>query len=245
MTNLINYTLQDGIATLAMDDGKANVMGLPMQAALNAALDRALTDQAVVVLTGRSGMFSGGFDLNVFKTDPAASVRMLEGGARLALRLLAYPHPVLAACNGHAVAMGCFLLLGADLRIGLDTGSVAVGVAPSLSIRAIEVQIGMTLPRFALNLCRYRLTPAHYSLACTTAYPYQPQTALAAGFLDELASPETFAAAVQARAVYLSKLHREAFTASKAKLKQAQLDELEADIQADAAMWSGQRVKQG
>ena len=88
MTNLVNYTLQDGIATLAMDDGKANVMGLPMQAALNAALDRALTDQAVVVLTGRSGMFSGGFDLNVFKTDPAASVRMLEGGARLALRLL-------------------------------------------------------------------------------------------------------------------------------------------------------------
>ena len=241
MTNLVNYTLQDGIATLAMDDGKANVMGLPMQAALNAALDRALTDQAVVVLTGRSGMFSGGFDLNVFKTDPAASVRMLEGGARLALRLLAYPHPVLAACNGHAVAMGCFLLLGADLRIGVDAtnGAGQIATTPGLSIRAIEVQIGMTLPRFALNLCRDRLTPAHFSLACTTAYPYQPQTALAAGFLDELASPETFAAAVQARAVYLSKLHREAFTATKAKLKKAQMDELEADIQADVAMWSG------
>ena len=244
MSNLINYTFQDGIATLAMDDGKANVMGLPMQAALNAALDRALADHAVVVLTGRSGMFSGGFDLKVFTADPLASVQMLEGGARLALRLLAHPHPVLAACNGHAVAMGCFLLLGADLRIGMDTGngSSQIATTPGLSIRAIEVQIGMTLPRFALNLCRYRLTPGHFSLACTTAYPYQPQSALAAGFLDELASPETFAAAVQARAVYLTRLHQEAFTATKAKLKKAQIDELEADIQADMAMWSQRMV---
>ncbi len=243
MSQLLNYQLDNGIATLTIDDGKANVMGLPMQAALNEGLDRALADKAVVVITGRPGMFSGGFDLNVFKADPAASVKMLEGGARLALRLLAHPHPVLAACSGHAVAMGCFLLLGADYRLGADKGQAGTG--SNFRIHAIEVQIGMTLPGFALALCRQRLTPAHYSQACTTAWPYTPEQAVQAGFLDEVAAPEQFAARVQERALYLSKLHQEAFTATKKKLKQPAVDAMEAAIQADVAMWSEQFVKHG
>lgn len=243
MTELIHYSLDAGIATLTLDDGKANVMGLPMQAALNAALDRALADKAVVVITGRPGMFSGGFDLNVFKTDPKASVQMLEGGARLALRLLSHPHPVMIACSGHAVAMGCFLLLGADYRLGVDRGQVGTG--PNFRIHAIEVQIGMTLPYFALELCRQRLTPAHYSLACTTAWPYTPAQAVQAGFMDEVAAPDQFAARVQERALYLSKLHQEAFTATKQKLKQPAIEALEAAIRTDVAAWTERFLKQG
>src|SRR5215212_5979254 len=106
-----------------MDDGKANVMSLPMLQALNGALDRAQADSATVVLTGRSGMFSGGFDLAVFKTDPQALLAMLEAGARMAERVLSFPLPVVAACTGHAIAMGAFLLLSADVRIGVDVGA--------------------------------------------------------------------------------------------------------------------------
>jgi enoyl-CoA hydratase len=234
MTEPTRYQLTDGIATITLDDGKANVMGVRMLAAINAALDQALADKAVVVMTGRPGMFSGGFDLNVFKTNPAESVQMLEGGARLALRLLSHPHPVLAACSGHAVAMGCFLLLGCDYRIGVDQGA---------RIHAIEVQIGMTLPRFALEVCRQRLTPAHYSLACTTAWPYTPKQALEAGFLDEIVPAGELAAKVQERATYLAKLHQDAFTATKKKLKQPVVETLEAAIRADVVDWS-QRLLQ-
>src|SRR5690606_22123234 len=121
MSDLVSYAFADGVATLTMDDGKANAMGPAMQAALNAALDRAEADKAIVVLTGRPGMFSGGFDLSVFKAgDPKVTFQMLTGGAQLAQRLLSYPHPVIAACSGHAVAMGLFLLLCADVRIGLN-----------------------------------------------------------------------------------------------------------------------------
>lgn len=243
MSDLASYALKDGIATIVLDDGKANVMGLPMQAAINAALDRALQDKAVVLMTGRAGMFSGGFDLNVFKTDPKAAVHMLEGGARLALRLLSHPHPVMVACSGHAVAMGSFLLLGADYRLGVDRGQVGTG--PNFRIHAIEVQIGMTLPYFALELCRQRLTPAHYSLACTTAWPYTPVQAVQAGFLDEVAEPEQFAARMQERALYLSKLHQEAFTATKLKLKQPAIDALEAAIRSDVVSWSERLQKPG
>ncbi len=241
MTELTHYQLDDGIATITLNDGKANVMGLPMQAALNQALDRALSDQAVVVITGRPGMFSGGFDLNVFKSDPAASVQMLEGGARLALRLMQHPHPVMVACSGHAVAMGCFLLLGADYRLGADQG--ATGAGPNFRIHAIEVQIGMTLPHFALTLCRQRLTPAHYSLSCTMAWPYTPAQAVQAGYLDECCPVAEFAARTRERAQYLSKLHREAFIATKQKLKQPIVEELDAAIQADLLAWRARFLK--
>ena len=84
MDNLVSYQLDGGIATLTMDDGKANVMSVRMLQAINAALDRAQADQAVVVLAGRAGMFSGGFDLSVFKSgDASETCRMLEAGARL------------------------------------------------------------------------------------------------------------------------------------------------------------------
>lgn len=234
MSDLVTYDVTDGVARISMDDGKANVMSVRMQAAINAALDRALADKAVVVLTGRAGMFSGGFDLNVFKTNPQESVQMLEGGARLALRLLSHPHPVLAACTGHAVAMGCFLLLCADYRIGVDAGA---------RIHAIEVQIGMTLPNFALEVCRQRLSPAHFSLACTTAWPYAPKQALEAGFLDEIVPAAELAAKAQERAVYLSKLHQDAFTATKRKLKAPAVATLEAAIKTDAADWRSRFTK--
>jgi enoyl-CoA hydratase len=92
-TSLV-YSLDDGIATLAMDDGKANVMSVSMLRAIDAALDRAAADKATVVLHGRAGMFSGGFDLAVFKRAPQEIVEMLTAGAELTARLLAFPYPV-------------------------------------------------------------------------------------------------------------------------------------------------------
>jgi enoyl-CoA hydratase len=62
MRALVSYHLHEKIATIAMDDGKANVVSVPMHAELNAAPDQAVKDKAVVVLAGRDGIFSAGFD---------------------------------------------------------------------------------------------------------------------------------------------------------------------------------------
>jgi len=56
MTELTTYALDDGVATITMDDGKANALSSAMLGALMAALDRAEEDGAVVVLTGRATM---------------------------------------------------------------------------------------------------------------------------------------------------------------------------------------------
>ena len=226
---LVSYTLADGLATLAMDDGKANVMSLHMLQAIGAALDRAEAEAGAVLLIGRPGMFSGGFDLAVFKGEPEAQFRMLEAGARMTERLLSFPRPVVAACTGHAIAMGAFLLLSADVRIGVDQGA---------RLQINEVQIGLTLPHFAIEIARQRLAPAHFNVAAVTAEPYTPQQAVAAGFLDEVVPADTLTAAARERALRLIKLHAGAFTATKARLRGPTLAALRAAIESDVADWA-------
>jgi enoyl-CoA hydratase len=229
MDALVDYQLDGGIATVTMDDGKANVMSVQMLLALNKALDRAQSDQAVVLLAGRPGMFSGGFDLSVFKRDPEEQMRMLELGALLTERLLSFPRPVVAACTGHAIAMGAFLLLSADVRIGVDQGA---------RIQVNEVQIGMTLPRFAIEVSRQRLSPAHLNIALATAEPYSPADAVVAGFLDAIVPAATIAAAARDRATRLVTLHAEAFTATRLRLRRSTLVALREAIREDTLDWA-------
>ena len=228
MTDLVSYAFADGVATLTMDDGKANAMGPAMQAALNAALDRAEADKAIVVLTGRPGVFSGGFDLSVFKAgDPQVTFQMLTGGAQLAKRVLSYPHPVMAAFSGHAMAMGLFLLQCADVRIGLNAGA---------TFQANEVLIGMTLPYFALEALRERVAAPHLHLV-GTGLAYGGAAAVQAGLLDEAVAPEALAAAVQAQVDRLKKAHPASFTATKQRLRAGVLGALPAAIEKDKADW--------
>src|SRR5690348_7597992 len=117
----VSYELDDGIATITLDDGKVNALSPAMSRAIAEALDRAEEDGAVVVLTGREQTFSAGFDLRV----PGEEwPEMLKAGARLYERLLTFPRPTVAACNGNAIAAGALLLLSMDLRIGAEAGKI-------------------------------------------------------------------------------------------------------------------------
>jgi enoyl-CoA hydratase len=114
----------------------------------------------VTVLSGRAGCFSAGFDLKVFQRGDAAEVReMLRAGAELALRVLSFPTPVVTVCAGHAYPMGAFLLLSADLRLCAE-GPFKIGLN--------EVTIGLTIPRFAIEVARQRLTPAWFNRAAAS-----------------------------------------------------------------------------
>lgn len=229
MTQLVRYDSDGIVSTIAMDDGKANVLSPRMLMELNAALNRAEAEKTVVLLVGRAGMFSGGFDLAVFKRGGDEQVEMLLGGARMALRLLSFPAPVVAACSGHAIAMGAFLALSADVRIGISAGPFQICLK--------EVEIGMTLPRFAIEVCRQRLSPAHFNRATITAKPYTPEEAREAGFLDELALAANIMDAARDQALIASKLDRAAFAASKLRVHEAALVALRNAIAADEQEW--------
>lgn len=228
---LLSSEQADGVTTITMHDGKANVMSLAMLQALEGALTAAQADRAAVVLAARGQCYSGGFDLGAFERGGAELPQMLEAGARLAARLLAYPRPVVAACNGHAVAMGAFVLLAADHRL-CSNGA--------LRIQLNEVQAGLTMPRFAVALCRQRLTPPALHAAVVTARSFTAAQALSAGFVDDLVDPDALVAAAQQQAQRLAGFAPRAFEATKRRLVAPALRALEQAIAEDLADWLAQ-----
>lgn len=226
MGTLVTYRLEDSIATITMDDGKVNVISLGMLTELNAALDRAAADRAVVVLSGREGVFSAGFDLSVLRAGGSESIAMVRGGFELAERVLSFPMPVAIACTGHAVAMGVFLLLSGDYR---------VGAAGSYKLTANEVAIGLTMPRAAIEILRQRLAPAPFNRAAMLAEPFSPDNAVEAGFLDRVVEPAELQGVARMTAVALSTLDMHAHAASKLRARQCTLSAIREAIEADDA----------
>ena len=180
MTDLLTYQLSDGVATIVMDDGKANVMSAEMISQLDAAFARARSDRAVVVLTGRGNIFSAGYDLAVFDQPQAVVAETMRAGGDLIQRILGHPHPTVAACNGHAIAQGAFTLLACDHRIGAD-GPFKTGLN--------EVAIGLTIPHYGIELARHQLASTWFDHATVTAKLYSPAEAERAGFFHELVAP--------------------------------------------------------
>lgn len=206
MENLVNFQIDNNIAWVMMDDGQNNLISPAMIQQLNQALDKAEKAGAVVVLTGRQDVFSAGFDLKVFKSSASETLKMLMGGFSLSKRLLSFPRPVIIACNGHAIAMGSFLLLSGDYRIG---------VAGDYKIVANEVQIGLTMPYSAIEICRQRLNPSHYDRAVLLAELFQPQSSVDAGFLDQVVAKEDLNAVVLQYAKQYASLNVKAHKQSK------------------------------
>ncbi len=224
---LVTYELEGSIATITMDDGKVNALSLQMLEEINAALDRAAADRAVVVLAGREGVFSAGFDLSVLRAGGPDARAMLRAGFELSPRLLSHPAPVVMVCTGHVVAMGLFLLLSGDYRIGL-TGPYKVV--------ANEVAIGLAMPRAAVEICRQRLKPAHFNRALILAEPFTAnEEAVDAGFLDRVVEASELGAVARSTAETLARLDQGAHAASKLHVRGHALAAIRAGIEADDA----------
>ena len=227
MTSTVNYDLSESVATITLDDGKVNVLSPAMQQNVNEALDRA--EQAAttgevkaIVLAGNSRVLSAGFDLSVFTSgDAAAALAMLSGGFELSIRLLTFPVPVIIAATGPAIAMGSFMLLSGDHRVG----------SPKSRCQANEVAIGMVLPVSAIEIMRMRLTRAAYQRAVSMAATFAGADAVAGGWLDEIVEPEqVLARAQQVAAEAAATLHVKAHRASKLKARDEALKAIKAGI---------------
>jgi enoyl-CoA hydratase len=227
MRTRITYELRESIATIAMDDGKMNVLSGEMISEVGAAFDRAQADRAVVVLTGRDGVFSGGFDLRVLGGPDGH--KMVRAGFELGERILSFPAPVVVACSGHAIAMGAFLLLSGDYR---------VGAAGAYKIGANEVAIGLTMPFFGVEICRQRLSPPHFHRAVIESEIYRPEDAVVAGFLDRVVPPSELEGVARTIATELAKLDIDVHAATKVRARGPALKAVRAAIESDAAVFA-------
>jgi enoyl-CoA hydratase len=214
----LTYTVDGDVATIAFDDGKANALSHAAIDSLHALLDRAEQDAAAVVVAGRPGRFSGGFDLSVMKGGPVGVRDLVTAGAELILRVYEFPIPVVIACTGHAVAAGAILLMAADVRVGTE-GEFKIGLN--------EVAIGMPVPQFAVELARDRLAKQHFVAAVNHARLFAPFDAVDAGYLDEVARPDDVAAVAQARAAELAgSLNAIAFRLTRTNVRGAQATQI-------------------
>jgi enoyl-CoA hydratase len=224
MSDLISYQLEDGIATLTLNNGKVNAISPDVIAAFNAALDRAEQDKAIVVITGQPGILSGGYDLKVMTSGPQNAIDLVAAGSTLARRMLAHPFPIIVACPGHAVAKGAFILLSADYRIGVE-GPFSIGLN--------EVQIGMTMHHVGIELARDRLRKSAFHRSVINGEMFDPQGALDAGFLDKVVSAEQLMATALGAAKQLKKINMTAHRNTKLKVRKALLETLDRAIEQD------------
>jgi enoyl-CoA hydratase len=148
-------------------------------------------------------------------------------GFELGHRMLSFPTPIVVACTGHAIAMGVFLVLAADYRIGAD-GPFKIG--------ANEVAIGITMPHFGIEMCRQRLVPAHFNRAVIFSEMYSPTDAVPAGFLDRVVSASDLQSEAQKFATAQTKLNMTVHAASKLRMQEQTLKAIRAAIDADGGM---------
>lgn len=224
MSEHVTIETTAGVAVITMDDGRANALGPDLIAAVSAAITDAAGDESVgsIVLAGRPGRFSAGFDLGVMQTgDRAAVEAMVDGGGSLVRQLYGLDLPVVAACTGHAVAAGALLLLGCDVR---------VGPAAPVKIGLNEVAIGLPLPGWALAIAMERLSRRHLQRSVANARLFDGQGAVDAGFLDVAVDPDSVVERAVDEATMLSALDRPAYRAVIGELRGSVLAAMDAAL---------------
>lgn len=210
----MKYEVLDNLATICIDDGKANVAGHLFFDAINEFLDRAQKEAKAVCISGRSGMFSAGFDLKEMQKGVKEMHALARRGMDLMTRLYAHPQPVLAACDGHAVGLGAFMLLASDYRIGTRN---------EYNVTLPETAIGMEFTPVLMALIHDRIDCRYKSPAVLQSTPFAPANAVEAGFLDELVDVGDLVAAVRGWGETVAKLPIATFAANKEDLRSSSL----------------------
>ncbi len=225
MNEFVHYKSENNYAIITLNNGKANAISHQVIEGINKGLDTAEKDDKIVILIGQPGMFSGGYDLKIMTKSVESAKELVTKGSKLAHRMLSFPKPIIAACTGHAIAKGSFLLLACDYRIGAE-GNFKIGLN--------EVLIGMTMHHAGIEIAKARLSSVYLERSVNNAEIYTPKEAVTAGFLDTIV-PETHVlpAAIKAAELF-SNLNSKAHAATKLKVRKPYLDALEKAIALDA-----------
>lgn len=222
-------TIEDGVAVVRFDDGKANVLSTTAIEGFDAALDRAVADADAVTIVGRPGKLCAGFDLSVMTAGPEAARDLVARGGRLLMRIYQHPQPVTVAVTGHALAAGALLVLSCDVRVGAEVPA---------KIGLNETSIGMPLPVFAVALAEDRLARTALVDATLGAAVYDPHGAAAVGYLDRVVPAGTVVDDAVAEARRLGAYSTAAYARTKQVLRAATLRRVAEEGEADLARFA-------
>ncbi|MEO0367293.1 MAG: crotonase/enoyl-CoA hydratase family protein [Pseudomonadota bacterium] len=217
----MEYQQQDNIGVISFDDGKVNAVNPDFVNGFMGHLDTAEKDAQAIVITGRDGMFSAGYDLKIIEADPKAGRAMIQQGMELVYRLYSFPMPVIAACDGHAIGLGAFLLMSSDTRIGSEG---------DYKVQLPETAISMPFNTLLLELAQARLKRQEHVKRILQSVPCSPTEAVTAGFLDELVEKSALHMVALETAKALAALPSKFYIKNKLDLRADSLKRMQQDL---------------
>lgn len=136
----INYIVENGIATIAINRPKAlNALNLATLTELKDVVEKIAVDKAiqVVIITGAGEKsFVAGADIVEMSTKNAVEGRVWgQVGQNIFTEIENLPQPVIAAVNGFALGGGCELACACDIRYASENAKfgqpeVGLGITP-------------------------------------------------------------------------------------------------------------------
>src|SRR5689334_7286726 len=216
---MIARTQQDGILTLRLAHGKASALDVELLYALLGELDGVAEDVGALVLTGTGSIFSAGVDLfRLTRDGPDYVRRFLPLLSRFLRTLFAFPGPVVAAVNGHAIAGGCVIALAADARLMAEGGG-RIGVP--------ELLVGVPFPAAALEIVRFAVPREKVQSLIYTGRTLPARDALAAGLVDEVVAADALLARAQELARQLTTIPPPVYSLTKRALRAEALERID------------------
>ena len=214
----VAYSMEDEIARITMDDGKANAMDWGYFEEMGQSMDKAENEGAkVLVITGRPGFFSGGLDLKLLPTLSSSELKDFAiTFARTLLRVFSFPAPTIAVSTGHAIAGGAMLTFACDRRFALDG---------PYRIQMNENVIGIPLPAWMFLIAKSAIPSRWRTEALLHARAYSPTEALERGIVHAVAQDvDSLAVPVKVATEELLTLNLPAYAASKKNSRQADIE---------------------
>lgn len=177
---LIRRIEHGDVVELRLDRPPANALDQSLIAEISESVRAA--NAAAVVLSGGSGMFSAGLDVPYLLTLEREGIEAVwRSFVRLTRVLIGAPVPIAAAITGHAPAGGAVVAICCDWRV-MGEGEFRIGLN--------EVQVGIVLPEFLLDLAARIVGPRQAERMAVGGLMLSPGEALRIGLVDELAPPE-------------------------------------------------------
>ena len=196
--SIATLSKENDISIIKLDDGKANAFSYDMLSHVNELLTKVPRDSGALVITGREGLFSGGFDLKTLATgDMEKITKMVQLGYRLLLELFSFDRPIVAAVSGHSIALGLFVTCSADYRIAIDGKYVC---------QANEVRNNMDIPTQIMEIIKARVNKKYFYPAVYHSDAYSVQESIEVGYIDEVVSEDQFMERVMEKAKELATL---------------------------------------